>query len=430
MNAARTARQRRGGAGAALWPVFELLAMVGAQFVLTPLLFVRLSTVEFGIWVVAQSLLLVSPTLSLGLGPALLPAVAGAWARHDAGGGRAAVGLFLRRCATGSVLAVAAAALCVPLAAGSGWARGFDSTELATLGALAVAWVAATEFDQGFSSALKALGRFDTVAQFEVVGRALQLSLTAAIVGGGASARLPIAIAAAVIGARAVAKYVVLRRAWPRPPIDGAADPTSDRALRAAGVWVWLGLLGGIAFYAFDRWFVGAAFGAGVLAAYAVCSQLAQLPHAVASAAAQTLVPWAARCRRLLPRPAAVRTARRKVLMASVLCALPALALLAMLEPVLAHWMSPAFAAEHLTLARALTVVSLLLSLNVPSYFALFGFQSFARPTGLVLAAAAIFVGGCALLDPGLWEFVALRAAFAVLSLGFVMLFHRATRAT
>ena len=415
----------RSGVHPALWPIVELVASVAAQLVLTPLLLHRLGTEQFAVWVIVQSLLLASATLSLGAGTALLPALAGARSRHDAQGAWAAIGLFAKRTARISLAGLAAIVVGIPLSWAYGGIVGLESRDLLLIAAAALVWVSANEFDSGFSSALKALGRFDTVAHMEVASRLVQVALTAAFVASGAPALVPVMVAAAVTASRAVWKYAALRKRWPRPPREHGASAANSvtREFSAAGVWVWLGMLSGLAFYAFDRWYVGAWLGSSVLAAYAVCSQIAQLPHAVASAAGQTLVPWAARRRDRLVDPEARHDARKIMLSATMFAVLPSVVLLLLLEPLLSLWISKQFASDHLWLARGLTVVSLLLSLNVPSFFLLFGFGQVRIPTLLVVLSGTVFVAGCLLASPSLAGVVALRGLFAVLSLSLVVYF-------
>lgn len=395
-----------------IWPVVELLATVLAQLLLTPLLLYRLGSGPFAVWVLAQTALLAASTLSLGAGTALLPALAHARSRGDAVGAWTAIGFFVRRTWITSSILIVALALVAPLPGAFGWLP----VALATL-----VWTVASEFDNGFSSALKALDRFDAVAGLEVAGRAAQLTLTWIVVTDGGTALGPIVIAAGSTVFKASCKYAALRRRWPRPDMANAhLAHALPLELSAAGAWLWLGLGGGLAFHAFDRWYIGVSMGASVLAAYAVCSQLAQLPHAVVSAASQTLVPWAARQRGHMANAAVRQRVRKLLLMASLAAVLPSGLLLLLLEPLLGLWISKEFAAEQLPLARGLVLVFLLLSLNVPSYFLQFGFDLLRAQTLLVLVAGAVFVGGCLLLSPGLIGFVAMKGLFAVLSLSLI----------
>ena len=414
----------------AAWSVAELVAIVAAQLVLTPLLLQRLGIQQFAVWVVVQSALMASPTLSLGAGTALLPTLAGAWSRHDARGAWAAIRFFVSRTAVMSVAGLAAIALAFVVWPSTASPIGLTREALAIIAASALLWISASEFDSGFSAALKAIGRFDTVARMEVASRLLQVTLTWAAVTSGAEAVMPVLLAAALTVARAGCKYAVLRSRWPRPACAESAlgaEPLT-RQLSSAGAWLWIGMLSGIVFYAFDRWFVGAYLGSQALAAYAVCSQIAQLPHAFVSAAGQTLVPWAGRRSDRIGNLDVRRSARTVMLWAATVAALPAAVLLVLLEPLLELWISAEFAAEHLALARGLTVVSLLLCLNVPSYFMLLGFGRVRALTLLGALAATAFVAGCYLTSPTLTAVVVLRGMFAVFSLGLVVYFLRTVR--
>jgi len=414
-----------GGARTAAWPVLELVVSVGVQVLLTPLLLHRLGPQQFGIWILAQTALLASAALSLGASTGLLPVLSAALHAGGSGIARTALRWFYRRVAlvaTG-VLACAVAALAlnaVPDAPGT-TAGGTWALVLAGL-----AWMVATELDNAAAGALKAQGRFGTAARSEVVARLAQLALIAALVGSGSGALEPIALSLILTVAKYLARLAALRRVWaleataPAP----AAPPTAverERVLRdlaTTGLWIWAGALGSLAFNAFDRWFVGAWFGASTLAAYAVCIQLTQLPHATVAAAGQVLVPWAAR-QAARDSSSSGRVAGLKLLaLTTTAAALPSLLLLPLLEPVLAAWISPAFAQTHLALAQGLAIAFLLLCLNVPGYFLLLGMGRARFATVLVSVSGLLFVLGALLLPRELSTFVLLKIGFALLALG------------
>lgn len=401
-----------GGARTAAWPVLELVATVGVQVVLTPLLLHRLGAVEFGVWVVVQTALLASAALSLGASAGLLAVLSGALHRGDGTGARAAWRWFFRRVAwvSAAVLAGVVAALAAgwaPVAEGTGGGRW-------PLVLAALAWIAATELDNATASALKAHGRFGTAARSEVAARLAQLALVALLVAPGHSALLPTLLSLGITLAKFGFRLHALRGQWPAVAAAPAARPGVARELAITGLWIWIGSLGSLAFNAFDRWFVGAWFGASTLAAYAVCTQLTQLPHAMVAAAGQVLVPWAAR-------RSAQGTARgglKLLVVSTALAALPSLLLLPLLEPVLSLWISPAFAQEHLALARGLAVAFLLLCLNVPGYFLLLGLGQARFTTALISLCGLLFVAGAWLLPRELSNFVLLKGGFALLALG------------
>jgi len=411
-------------AHSAAWSVVELLCSTGAQFVLTPLLLDRLSIEQFGIWVIAQTVLVGSATLSLGAGTALLPVLAHARARGDLAGTWEAIRLFGRRTLTVSAVLFAA----MSVSSGLGWTPASLSSwprwDLWILASAALGWAAVTEIDNGLSSALKARDRFDTCALMEAGARTAQVALTFWLAASGGSALVPIVLAAAVTVVKAVAKLVLLRtdRSIDSHRGHTVSDegPSVATELRVNGLWIWLSVLSGLMFNAFDRWFVGAQLGSAVLVAYATCAQIAQMPHALVAAAGQTLAPWAATRRDRLWRDDVRRSLRSVLLLATAAAALPSLILLLLLEPLLSLWISKDFAAEHLALARGVTVAFCLLALNVPAYFLLFGLGR-ARSSSLLGAFAGIvFLAGCLLIPASIQGFVFMKGLFAALTLSLV----------
>jgi O-antigen/teichoic acid export membrane protein len=424
------------GAHLALWPILDLVVAVSAQFLLTPLLLQRLGAHEFGVWIIVQSTLLASTALSLGASAGLLPVLSATLSRGDIAGARAAMRWFARRTAFVSSMVLACGGFVVWLGFMlSGLARAAQGdTWLIALATLA--WMAASEFDNGFSSALKARGCFGSVAQVESGARITQVVLIFALVDVGSTALLTILISLALTVIKALLKhYVTDRHDQLRYGNIDNVVPSNEvpPGVVSTGIWIWIGTLGSLAFNAFDRWFIGAWFGTSVLASYAICTQIAQMPHTIASAAGQVLVPWAAHRESRQWNTPTGRTPMALLAQTTALSLVPSALLLPSLEPLLALWISKDFALEHLALARGLTAVFLLLSFSVPSYFLLLG-MGYARLTTVVGSACGVlFVIGVLTLPPSLTTFVALKGLFALLTLALpascvVLLGRRARR--
>jgi hypothetical protein len=404
------------GAHLALWPILDLVVAVSAQFLLTPLLLQRLGAHEFGVWIIVQSTLLASTALSLGASAGLLPVLSATLSRGDIAGARAAMRWFARRTAFVSSMVLACGGFVVWLGFMlSGLARAAQGdTWLIALATLA--WMAASEFDNGFSSALKARGCFGSVAQVESGARITQVVLIFALVDVGSTALLTILISLALTVIKALLKhYVTDRHDQLRYGNIDNVVPSNEvpPGVVSTGIWIW--------------------FGTSVLASYAICTQIAQMPHTIASAAGQVLVPWAAHRESRQWNTPTGRTPMALLAQTTALSLVPSALLLPSLEPLLALWISKDFALEHLALARGLTAVFLLLSFSVPSYFLLLG-MGYARLTTVVGSACGVlFVIGVLTLPPSLTTFVALKGLFALLTLALpascvVLLGRRARR--
>jgi O-antigen/teichoic acid export membrane protein len=407
------------GSSLAFWPVLELLVAIAAQFVLTPLLLHRLGPGPFGVWVLVQSTLVACSVMSLGASTGLLPVLSVAVHRGDRAGAASALGWLMRRTAVvtavmlvGSLFALALGVLPADLVGGR------DRSWL--LVASAVVWMAATELDGALASSLKACGRFAFAARLEAAARLVQVAVVASVVDSGSHVLLPVLVSVAVTIGKLAFRLVALRQEGlltpqTTAPAGAAGDVSGD--LARTSVWLWIGVLGSLTFNAFDRWLVGAWFGTSVLAAYAICVQLAQMPHTVAAAAGQVLVPWAAR--QSCPQPGTDGDQRTLQVLGwtTAMAALPSLALLPLVEPLLGLWISPAFAAAQAELGHRLTLVFLLLSLNVPAYFLLLGLGYPRFSTIVIALCGLLFVVGAMLLPRDISTFVNLKAFYALLGL-------------
>lgn len=410
-----------GGARLASWPVLELLVTVGVQVLLTPLLLHRLGLQQFGVWIIASTTLLASTALSLGASAGVLPILSAALHRGDVAGARAAMRWFFRRLTIVSMTVLGGTVIAISTGLLSSLVPAGAIASVWPLAMAALAWMTSTELDNAVSSALKAQGRFGFAAQTEVATRIAQLVLIFFMVDAGSSALLPILASLGVTVVKVIVRLAAVCARLRSGSADGeAASAVGDsvtREIAITGVWVWIGALGSLTFNGFDRWFVGAWFGTSTLAAYAICTQLAQLPHAVVAAGGQVLVPWAARN---LPRGSRIgrdRFALKLLAGATALAALPSLLLLPLLEPALGLWISTAFAQDHLWLARGLTAAFLLLCLNVPAYFLLLGMGQARFTTTVVSLCGVLFILGALLLPRDLSTFVVLKCLFATLSL-------------
>jgi len=413
------ALMRKGWVGA--WPVLEQFAGPIAQFLLTPLLLLRMDPHQFALWILAQSLVVAAPTLSFGQSAALLAVLP----RYSGEQRDAAAVAFLR--ATLRLIAVNAALAAVLViglrAALSALSVSLEPTLLYLLSVLALLVV--TDLESMLSSVLKSYGFFHQSAWVEVGGRVAQVALTIAIIESGSSGTTAVLLVVATGVIKVMIKFGLvasrLRTAHPR-----TADLDNHQRvlqMRVLGIWNWINVLSGVLFYTFDRWAVGYFLGSTALAAYAVCNQLAQLTHSVPAAASQTLIPWAAARVHSTGREAALPLIRRVAWVSSLAAIVPALALIALAPYVLSLWISPQFSQEHSGLLRHLGIVFLLLSLNVPSFNLMLGIGK-PRVAALVgLFAGIIYSTATLLLRPSsLATMVNLKLLYGVLALACIPL--------
>lgn len=401
------------------WSAIEQLAWPVSQLVLTPILLLRLGPEQFGFWVLALTPLIGAATLSLGRSVSLLAVVPRLCARGEHAAVRPLVVSVL------ALVGLTSASLLAVLFAAQHWFRPNLSTSLEQpllYVVLMLALVAATEADSTISYTLKGLGKFRVPAQAELVARALQVAATEVAVGVGGTAVQVMAIALLAVLGKTLLKGTVLLRSLPAHLTGARMHPdAAQREIARAGIWNWLQVLSGVVFYSFDRWVVGALLGPAALGAYAICSQLAQLPHSIAAAGAQPLIPWASARADALASPHMAHKFGRAALAASLAaCALPAI-VAAAAPSILSLWISPAFAVQYGDTARGLGIVFALLAANVPCFNLLIAWGQTRYAAILTAVAATYFVVACFLFQPGqLADVVLLKLGYAVVGLAAV----------
>lgn len=369
---------------------------------------------EFALWVIAQSLLVGAPTLSLGRSVAILSIVPRYEGIERDTRTRMLVGSSIRLIAW-LAAAFAAAGLLAQALLGHLWS---DLSGLAVFTLLVVGWLALTECESVLTSSLKSYRAFAWTACIEIAARTAQVSLVLLLIEAKAPASAVLAIALATTALKLAAKALLLqhmtRQAGPEP-----AGPTPDVA--HLSFWSWINVVSGVLFYSFDRWAVGVYMGSAALAAYSVCSQLAQLTHSVPAAAAQVLIPWAA-ARRDSAQPVVDTKAMRDVaVVAALLACIPALVILALAPQILSLWISPQFADEHAMLLRHLAFVFLLLAINIPFFDILIGLGDARFAALLTLFAAGLYAVCTLLTAPDRTVQMAdLKIIYAAVGLAFI----------
>lgn len=378
------------------WPILEQFSAPAVQIALTPLLLSRLSVADFALYVGTVALLVASPALSHGTSTALLSTLPASLHRtHGSDIASALVRSVLVRVAvTSALLAVVVAAVVVTT---------FPTYALFAGSSLVL--LALSEIDGTLTNALKGHRRFKQCAVIEIVGRFGQLPITIAALHVQGSVTAALLASSTAVALKVVAKGLIWRRLMldAAHRDDAAADPAHDLAaarseLSAVGLWSCVHVLSGVAFYAFDRFAAGVLVGSAALGAYAVCSQLAQLSHAIPSAAGQILVPWAAKRRALTADQR--RELRGVAIVATMLACIPSIVLAVTGEFVLGVWISAEFAARNATLLLHLAVVFLFLSVNVPCFYLLVGLGKTRFAAMLTLSASSLLVLAVLLVLP------------------------------
>lgn len=228
------------------------------------------------------------------------------------------------------------------------------------------------QFDVVFAAALKGMERFDIAARMEIL---IRLVTVAACVAAAwltrdllvvlltylASACFALVFRGVVAG-RLVGGFVLLP-AWSR---ERAGEVFSF------GMWSSLQGLAAALFQNADRMIIGAYLGAGPVAYFSVCTQLAQQIHTIPAAAMSVLLPLVSR-KSAGPAGGLRRVRRLSVLLNFMFAGVLALALFVIGPAFLVWWMGSEFAAQTGNLLTWLVLGYFVLALAVAPHFLLLG---------------------------------------------------------
>lgn len=405
----------------AIWPIIEQFSSPIVQVILTPFLFYRLDAEQFGKIVIAQSLLIAAPTLSIGRSAALLSVLPRC---SESDRPAQARGMALSVVKQISVFTLGLLLLVLFLNQIIQQSSQYAASELYFI--LTIFLLAFTDVETTLSCILKSYHLFKATALIELFSRLVQACLTIALISHGALATTVLLVLLVTALVKVLLKWAVFERSIPTPEQPSPRDNERYKYLQHIGFWTWVNVLGALGFYSFDRWAVGTYLGSAALAAYAVCNQLAQLTHTVPAAAGQILIPWAAsRTRVYSYNPKALRI-HEVAIVSALLAGVPALVMIAFGPYVLSIWISPIFANNYGDLLRHFSVIFFLLALNIPFFNILIGWGQARYAAILTLFASACVVVATLSISPKtLIGMANLKLIFAGISLWFAVRFFK-----
>jgi O-antigen/teichoic acid export membrane protein len=421
LTALRLFSRLRPHSGRAGWAVAEQGITPLVQLALTPFLLRSLGRDDFGLWVLALTIISMSPLVSLAAGVAATKHVSADLGARNSQQAVAAIRAAVAVALLGGSIAAVLFWVLAPAAAATVFRQMGEPAVVARLLSLCGLAVAVQEIDNVFVGALRGAERFDSCAQIEVPARlamgcvlfllgALQVEVCTLL----ASLTAMMALKAALKGLRVALLFGTAVCCYPsfaRAPL---------RRVAAFGFWQWLQTAGTVFFSAADQLLIGTLLGAAALARYSVCLQIGQYVHLVPSVMMQILFP------RLSALGAQVDARRGNEILRSATLAAVALALVIGLpivlfaRPILAIWIGAQFAIANQLLLIVLVAVHMALAFNIAPYFVLLGSGRAARSALIVLAAgAAQFVCAIVVAPLGILAVASSRFVYS-LSTGFL----------
>ena len=387
--------------GRAAWAVADQGINPLVQLVTTPVLLSLMGRDDFGLWMLASTLIGMSQLVSLAAAVAVTKHVSADLGAHQSNQAIQAI----RGGLTAALIGGAAAVALCSIFAGPVAVIFFHNMGPAAVVApvLALCGLAAfvQEIDNVFAGALRGAQRFDLCAQVEVPARiSMGIVLVAAVsLQVGLHALLlsligMMAVKAVIKGLRVAALFGALSTCLPTLRRESLL-----RVVRF-GSWQWLQSGGTVFFNAADQLLVGGLLGAGALARYSVCLQIGQYVHLVPTVMMQIIFPRLSALGRQIDPERGNEILRSATLIAFGTAVLLGGPLMLLSRPLLTVWIGADFAAANQWLLITLVAVHVALAFNVAPYFVLLGSGRPARSAVIVLTAGAAQFGLAFLVAP------------------------------
>jgi O-antigen/teichoic acid export membrane protein len=404
----------------ATYGVLEYAAYPIGMLMVAPIILRNMGAAQYGIWAVVTASVSMGSIIASGLGDANIQHVA-----SQRGLGQQDALLRTVRCmiginlVLGTVLALLAWMLApfvaVHLVPTSG------ALQQDCLWSLRIAsillWLRTME--SVCISTQRAFERYGAAVRVSIVARLLSLAAAAALTFLLHSVASIVAAAALINLLGTGLQFSDLRRLLQAKSLAPAIDGHAMRALLGFGAFSWLQAVSFVIFSQADRLFLGVSLGAVTVAAYALCTQLAQPIYGFAASGLHFLFPH------LAERRASRAASRvRKTILIAFACnllfvAVATATLLLFGQDILRLWAGADIARSSAAIFPIIVWSSTLLALNVTGTYALFAFGCIRIVTWLNLAAGGIMLLLMAYLLP---RFGAYGMALARLCYGAITL--------
>jgi O-antigen/teichoic acid export membrane protein len=268
-------------------------------------------------------------------------------------------------------------------------------------------------------STQRAFERYDSAVRVSIVARLLALAAAAALTFLLHSVAGIVAAAALINLFGTWLQFSDLRRLLEASSLAPAMDTHTMKALLGFGVFSWLQAVSAVIFSQADRLFLGVSLGAVAVAAYALCTQLAQPIYGFAASGLHFLFPHLAE-RHASRAASGVRTKILTAFACNLLFVAVATAGLMLFgQDILRVWAGADIARSAAAIFPIIVWSSALLALNVTGTYALLAFGQIRIVTWLNLAAGATMLLLMVLLLP---RFGAYGMALARLCYGAITL--------
>jgi O-antigen/teichoic acid export membrane protein len=277
----------------AAYGVLDYIAWPAGMLLVAPIALRHLGASQFGVWMIANAALTIGSIVASGFGDANIRSVAVARGAGDrAAMVRAVRGTMGIHLVLGLAVALAAWML-APLAS----AR-IASANLALQSAcswslrIAALLVLVRAVETVCVSTQRAFERYGAAVAASVAGRLMALAAAAFAPLANRGVVAVLVAAALFITASLGIQFLQLGRLLSPNSLRPSFDRDATRALLGFGIFTWVQAVSGVVFAQADRLLTGIYFGAAAVAAYALCTQLAQPIYGIAASGLHFLFPY------------------------------------------------------------------------------------------------------------------------------------------
>ncbi|MBT9171478.1 MAG: putative membrane protein EpsK [Actinobacteria bacterium] len=379
------------------------------EYIVTPLLYIfstpflvhQLGLNQYGIWMLANSIVGFIGILNFGLSEATVKYVSLYRGREDEGGVVRCIrstltmylGLSMAMVIVGCVLAPFLVHRIFKISP-QDFTVSIRAIQLASIG-LGLRIVGSV-----FLAAMRGFERYDLTSKINIGSTTLMVTSSVVLAAFGYGVTTILLSTVIVVGLTLVASIIVAKRLIGKFSMWPTFDRTLLREVLNFGFFSWIQGLAATIFSQVDRLIIGALLGTSALSYYSITLQVAQQTHGLVGSALAFLFPMISSERETRNRVGLRNLYKKALLFSFIFAATIAIPLLIGGKFLLTVWMGANFAANTYVLLYILVIAYFLLALNVVPHYTLLGFGEVKFVSLTNIAGGLLSLAGMAFLIP------------------------------
>jgi O-antigen/teichoic acid export membrane protein len=352
--------------------VLDYISYPAGMLLVAPLVLRKMGAAEYGLWMIATSVISAGGIIASGFGDACIQRVAHLRGSGDitlmTGAVRSLLGMNLLL----SLVLCAGVWFAAPFAASRVAVSQLESPEechiCLRIAAIAIVFRAVESVAVG---AQRAFEQYRGTVQISTAVRLLTLASAAVLALFGLRTMSILAVTVALLALGAWMQFRELARLMPASSLLPAFHPRETRLMLRQGFFVWLQALGGVVFGQFDRIFLGIALGALAVTPYALCVQFAHPIYGLTASGLNFLFPYLSSRAGNTSREMLKAAVTKALVCNLVLVAGGATLLLIFGDRLIRIWAGPAVAQSAASILPPIVIGSALAGLSVTGTYAM-----------------------------------------------------------